>query len=106
MAEPVDNEEASKENEQTLANLSPAEEATSEDEVEIEKLLQGQKFRNTQYKTKSDLNTWKKFCGSLKETRAIINIPAKEFDLLLSKLSLISFRKPDQDGAEYEPCIH
>ena len=30
--------EAGKENEQTLANLSPAEEATSKDEVEIEKL--------------------------------------------------------------------
>ena len=28
-------EEAGKENEQTLANLSPAEEATSKDEVEI-----------------------------------------------------------------------
>ena len=29
-------EEAGKENEQTVANLSPAEEATSKDEVEIE----------------------------------------------------------------------
>ena len=36
MEEPVDlNEDAGKENEQTLANLSPAEEATSKDEVEI-----------------------------------------------------------------------
>lgn len=34
MAEPVDlNKEAGKENEQTLANLSPAEEATRKDEV-------------------------------------------------------------------------
>jgi len=33
-------EEAVKENEQTLANLSPAEEATSKDEVEIERFLQ------------------------------------------------------------------
>ena len=32
-----------KKNEQTLANLSPAEEATSKDEVEIEKFLQEQK---------------------------------------------------------------
>ena len=31
--------EAGKENEQTLANLSPAEEATSKDEVEIENLF-------------------------------------------------------------------
>ena len=36
-------EEAGKENEPTLANLSPVEEATSKDEVEIEKFLQEQK---------------------------------------------------------------
>ena len=37
MEEPVDlHEDAGKENEQTLANLSPAEEATSPDEVEID----------------------------------------------------------------------
>ena len=36
MEESVDlHEEAGKENEQTLANLSPAEEATSKDEIEI-----------------------------------------------------------------------
>ena len=44
MAESVDlPREAGKENEQTLANLSPAEKATSKDEVEIEKFLQEQK---------------------------------------------------------------
>ena len=44
MEESVDlHEEAGKENEQTLANLSPAEEATSKDEVEIEKFLKEQK---------------------------------------------------------------
>ena len=36
-------EEAGKENNQTLANLSPAEEATGKDEVEIEKFLHEQK---------------------------------------------------------------
>ena len=36
-------EEAGKENEQTLANLSAAEEATSKDEVEIEKFSQEQR---------------------------------------------------------------
>ena len=41
-------EEAGKQNEQTLANLSFAEEATSKDEVEIEKFLQEQKSKNTQ----------------------------------------------------------
>ena len=92
--------EAGKENEQTLANLSPAEEATSKDEVEIEKFLQEQKSKNTQYKTKSDLNAWKKFCESLKESRAIENIPANEVDLLLSKF-FICVRK--QNGTEYEP---
>ena len=86
MEEPVAlNVEAGKENEQTLANLSPAEKATSKDEVEIEKFLQAQKSKNTQYKTKSDLNVWKKFCESMKESRAIENIPANELDLLLSK---------------------
>ena len=101
MEESVDlHEEAGKENEQTLANLSLAEEATSKDEVEIEKFLQEQKSKNTQYKTKSDLNAWKKFCESLKESRAIENIPANELDLLLSKF-FISVRK--QNGTEYEP---
>ena len=33
--------------------------------------MQAQKSKNTQYKTKSDLNTWKKFCESPKESRAI-----------------------------------
>ena len=83
-----------------MANLSPAEEATSKDEVEIEKFLQEQKSKNTQYKTKSDLNAWKKFCESLKESRAIENIPANELDRLLSTI-FISVRK--QNGTEYEP---
>ena len=44
MEESVDlHEEAGEENDQTLANLSLAEEATSKDEVEIEKFLQEQK---------------------------------------------------------------
>ena len=59
-------------------NLNPAAEATIKDELEIEKFLQAQKSKNTQYKTKSDLNAWKKFCESLKESRAIENIPANE----------------------------
>ena len=75
-----------------MANLSSAEEATREDEVGIEKLLQAQKSRNTQYKTKSDLNARTNFCELMKESRAIVNIPAKELVLLLSKF-FISFRK-------------
>lgn len=57
----------------------------SKGEVEIEKFLQEQKSKNTQYKTKSDLNAWKKFCESQKESRAIEKIPANVLDLLLSK---------------------
>ena len=46
MEESVDlHEEAGKENEQTLANLSLPEEVTSKDEVEIEKFLQEQKLK-------------------------------------------------------------
>ena len=86
MGELVDlHEEAGKENEQTLANLSLAEEPTSKDAIEIEKFLQEQKSKNTQYETKSDLNAWKKFCEPQKESRAIENIPANELNLLLSK---------------------
>ena len=68
----------------------------------LRNFLQEQKSKNTQYKTKSDLNAWKKICESLKESRAIENIPANEFDLLLSKF-FISVRK--QNGTEYEPTI-
>jgi len=101
MEESLDlHEEEGEENEQTLANFSPVEEATSKHEVAIEKFLQEQKSKNTQCKTKSDLNVWKKFCESLKESRAIEDIPANELDLLLSKF-FTSVRK--QNGTEYEP---
>ena len=93
-------EEAGKENGQTLANFSLPEEVTSKDEVEIETFLHEQKWKNTQDKTKSDLNALEKFCESLKESRAIENIPAKELDLLLSKF-FISVCK--QKGTENEP---
>ena len=79
-------EEAGKENEQTLAILSLAEEATSKDEVEIEKFLQAQKSKNTQHKTKSDLKACKKFCESLKESRTIESILVNELDLLFVQL--------------------
>jgi len=54
MGESVDlHEEASKENDKRWLtwNLSPAEEATSKDEVKIEKFLQEQKSKNAQCKT-------------------------------------------------------
>ena len=84
MQESLDlHDEAGKENEQTLANLGPAKQATSKD---------------AQYNNKSDLNTWKTLCESLKESRAIENIPANELDLLLSKFFIHK-----QNGTEYEP---
>ena len=52
--------------------------------------MQAQKSKNTQYKTKSDLNTWKVFCESLKVSRTTENIPANELDLFF-----ISVRKQD-----------
>ena len=67
--------------ERKRANLSYVEEATSKDEVKIEKCLQEQKSKNIQYKTKSDLNAWNKFCESLQGFRAIEDIPANELDL-------------------------
>ena len=66
----------------------------------LKKLLQGQKSKITHYKTKSDLNAWKKFCESQKESRAIENIPANAPDLLLSRF-FISVRK--QNGTGYDP---
>ena len=83
-----------------MANLSPAEEASAKMKSKLRNFLQEQKSKNTQYKTKSDLNAWKKFCESLKESRAIENIPANELDLPLSKF-FIYVRK--QNGTEYEP---
>ena len=77
----MEDEEAGKENKQTLAYLSPAEEAGSKDELEIEKFCRSRNKKN-KYKTKSNLNAWKQFWESLKESRAIENIPANEFDLL------------------------
>ena len=99
MKESVDlHEEAGKENQQKLANSSPVEEATSKDEVEIEDFCRSRtKKKNTQYKTKSDLNAWEKFCESLKESRAIENIPANELTFFCP-----NFHLHKQNGTEYE----
>ena len=48
MEESLDlHEEAGEENKQALANLSPAEEATSKDEVEIENFFAGAEIEKT-----------------------------------------------------------
>ena len=46
------------------------------------------------------LNVWKRFCESMKESRAIENIPAHELDVLLSKF-FIPVQK--ENGTEYKP---
>ena len=95
MDEPIAlNKEAGKENEQPLANLNPAKEATSKDEVETDKFLNC-KHRNPKtlnIRLRVTINTWKIFFESLKESRAIIgNIPAN--------ISVCT-----QDATEYELC--
>ena len=71
-----------------------------EDEEMINEFLNEQKSRNTEYKTKSNMKTWQRFCQSIQEKREIQNIPEAELDKMLCKF-FISIRK--QDGAEYEP---
>ena len=98
------NKEAGKENEQTLANLHPAEEATSNDEfqVEIETFCKRRNPKALNIRLRATLiNAWTKFCESLKESRAIENIPANELDLPMSKF-FISVR--EQVCTEFEPC--
>ena len=95
MAEQKDlTENESNENKQSLANFYSAEavKTSDEDEITIEKFLQAQKSKNTEYKTKSDLNAWKKFSVSMNEAREMNDIPASELDVLLSKF-FISFCK-------------
>ena len=108
MGESVDlHEGAGKENEQTLANSSLAEEVTSKDEVEIEKFLQEQKSKNTQYKTKSDLNAWKKFCESQKESTImrIINLSLSTGvvpDALKVAILSPTLKKSDADFEQFQ----
>ena len=86
-----------------IAHLSPAKETTCMKSKLRNFGSKGnmyKKKKNTQFKSKSDLNAWKKFCESLHESRAIENIPANELDLLLSKF-FTSARK--QNVTEYEP---
>ncbi|KAK3754207.1 hypothetical protein QZH41_003309 [Actinostola sp. cb2023] len=75
-------------------------EKDDEDDEMINSILQAQKSRNTEYKTKSDMKTWKRFCQSNEEERKMEDIPSEELNKLFCKL-FISVRK--QDGGEYEP---
>ncbi|KAK3729210.1 hypothetical protein QZH41_002772 [Actinostola sp. cb2023] len=75
-------------------------EKDDEDDEMINSFLQAQKSRNTEYKTKSDMKTWKRFCQSNEEERKMEDIPLEELNKLFCKF-FISVRK--QDGGEYEP---
>ena len=76
-------------------NRSPAKEATSKDEVEIEKFLREQKSKKKQHKCKS---VGEKFCESLKEPRAIESIPANEphcvRSVLATSVKILPYRPP------------
>ncbi|KAK3749799.1 hypothetical protein QZH41_000862 [Actinostola sp. cb2023] len=75
-------------------------EKDDEDDEMINSFLHAQKSRNTEYKTKSDMKTWKRFCQSNEEERKMEDIPSEELNKLFCKF-VISVRK--QDGGEYEP---
>ena len=76
-----------------MTNLSRGEEKLRAKMMsKLRNVCRSRNQNNTPYKTKSDLNAWKKSCESLKESRAIENIPANERDLLLSRF-FISVRK-------------
>ena len=94
-------EEAGKENEETSANLSPAEEATSKDEVEIRRfagaVIQKHSIQDLErFKRMEEifLNHWKSL--------EILKTYLADLDLLLPKC-FIFVRK--QNGTEYEPGI-
>jgi len=55
---------------------------------------------NTTRKTKTDLNVWKRWCESVKETRAIEEIPAEELNSLLCHF-FAKVRK--LNGEDFEP---
>ena len=67
-----------------MANLSQPRKLRAKMKSQLRSFSKRRNPKNTQYKTKSDLNTWKKFCESLKESRATENIPANELDLFSS----------------------
>lgn len=72
-------------------------EADKDDEM-INNFLQAQKSKNTDCKTRSDMNAWKRFWQSNKENRKMEVIPAEELSRMLCKF-FISVRK--QDGGEF-----
>ena len=56
------------------------------DDSEISSFIEENRNVNTTKKTKTDLNVWKRWCESVKETRAIEEIPVEELNNLLCHL--------------------
>ena len=69
------------------------------DDSEISLFIEENRNVNTTKKTKTDFNVWKRWCESVKETRAIEKIPDEELNNLLCHL-FVKVRKRRNPGAE------
>ena len=49
---------------------------------DLDDFVLAQKAKSTSYKDTSDLNVFRRFCSTVKETREIENIPPAELDAL------------------------
>ena len=76
--------------------------------ADVDSFIANNKASNTVKKTNSELNTWYRWCKSVKEFRKVEDIPINELDSLLCHF-FIKVRKvrPGKDGDyEYEPsCL-
>ena len=67
---------------------------------DLDDFVLAQKAKSTSYKDTSDLNVFRRFCSTVKETREIENIPPAELDALLSNFFVKAVKR---DGDLYEP---
>ena len=65
----------------------------------IQDFIDGEKSKNTLYKTKSDLNIFSRYLAKENESRNIETIPAGELDTYLAELFMTVCK---QNGEEYE----
>ena len=86
-----------KENEKALANLSQPRKLRAKMKSQLRSFCKRRNPKTLNIRLRATLNTWKKFCESLKESRATENIPANELDLFTSPFV------NKMAGTEYEP---
>ena len=67
---------------------------------DISSFIEQNRNVNTTKKTKTDLNVWKRWCQSVKETRSLEDIPPEELDNVSSHF-FIKVRKIN--GEDFEP---